>query len=142
MSDVDRRPTAITLKALLGLGWSPVAFGIIPLPGSLRDGPDIYGQISAVTVVAGCAVSIVGLILGMRNRQPEGLNAEALGLAGVFLGCVMYAIALASVPRPRDAVLAIGITVAVAGFAGVQRWMIRRKLKRDKLAPAGVSDES
>lgn len=144
MSDVDRRPTAITLKSLLGLIWTPSALGLVPLPGSLRSGPDLYGVIASVVVVAGCFLSVIGLIWGTKRDEAEGLNVEALGLAGIFLGCGMYAFALATVPRLSDAVLALGICVAVMGFAGVQRVLIRRHLKRRKQPPvvAGADDES
>lgn len=142
MSDVDRRPTAITLKSLLGLIWTPSALGLVALPGSLRNGPDLYGVIASVIVVVGCAVSVIGLVWGMRRNQAAGLNVEALGLTGVFLGCGMYAFALATVPRFSDAILAFGVCVALVGFSGVQRWLIRRHLKRQRLAHLGAGDES
>jgi hypothetical protein len=124
MTDVNRRPTAITYKALIGLMWMPTALGLVPLPGSLENTPGIYGQTCAAAVVIGCIISLVGLVWP-RSRL-TGLTVEQVGLVSIGGGCTLYFVALFGVPRLTDALPAMGFAVAFAVASVVQFILIWR----------------
>lgn len=124
MTDVNRRPTAITYKALIGLMWTPTALGLVPMPGSLANSPRLYAQVCAVAVVVGCLISLVGL-LWLRSRL-TGLTIEQVGLVLIAFGCTMYFVALLSVPNASAALPAMGLTAAFAVGAAVQFFLISR----------------
>ena len=136
--DVDRRPTAMILKAILGYGWSYTAFGVVPLPGSLAAGPQFFGQLAAIVVFGGCVVSIIGLIYGYLVDLFDGLAVEAFGLVGLGLGAAMYAYALTGVADVEQARPACFTSLAIAGYASVQYVLIflhRRRDPREKAKP-------
>lgn len=124
MYEVDRRPTAFAWKLFLLLSSTPVALGVVPLPGSLSDQPSIFGQTAAAAIWMGCLVSLVGLV--WPGRTSNGLYIEQCGLTFISVGCGMYAIALLGVPRFSDALLAFGMSGGIAVAAAVQNWFIRR----------------
>ena len=124
MVDVNRRPTAVVYKAVLGVLWTPTALGLVRLPGSLANGPDMYGRICAAAVVIGCFVSLVGL-LWPRSRL-TGLTIEQVGLVAIGGGCTMYFVALLGVDRPTEALPAMAFVAAFAIGAAVQFFLIVR----------------
>lgn len=128
MTDVNRRPTAITYKALIGLMWTPTMLGLVPMPGSLANSPRGYAQVCATAVVVGCVISLIGL-LWTRSRL-TGLTIEQVGLVSIGGGCTMYFVALFSVPNWTAALPAMGLTAAFAVGAAVQFFLIWRFRKR------------
>lgn len=122
--DVNRRPTAITLKAFLLLATTPTALGLVPLPGSLETGPNIFGQTTAAVAWLGCLVSLVGLL--WRGRKSDSLYIEQAGLTLISVGYGLYAVALCGVSRFSDAALAFGLSAGLALACVVQNWFIGR----------------
>lgn len=139
--DVDRRPTALVLKSIIAFGWSSTAFGASPLPGSLADGPPLFGQLAAICVFAGCAVSVIGLLWGYLIDLLDGLVIEAAGLFALFLGAGMYAYALTTVDNFDQARPACFLSAGIACFAFVQYvliWVHRRRAKKETAARAAA----
>lgn len=126
--DVNRRPTAVTYKAFVLVLWLPTALGLVPLPGSLDASPGLYGQICAWTVVCGAAVSLIGLL--WRGEALTGLRIEQVGLIGIAGGCLLYFIALVGVPKPLEALPAMGFVGAFTAGAVVQFVLIWRFTKQ------------
>lgn len=129
MCDVNRRPTAITLKTFLLICWAPTALGLVPLPGSLERGPGVFGQTSAAATLLGCTVSLVGLL--WFGRKSNGLYLEQAGLVMIFIGCGMYAIALTGVPRFSDALFAFGLSGGFA-IAALTQCIFIGRYRRDR----------
>jgi hypothetical protein len=128
--DVDRRPTAIALKGLLGISSTGAAWGIDALPGALQQAGDM-GQIAASIVWLGCAISIVGLVMGLKGRVITGLAVEQFGLTFLGAGTALCAYALWQAPiKLGDPSLFIGMCVGLTGFCMVQWWLINRHRKR------------
>lgn len=125
--DVNRRPTAIALKGFLLLATTPVALGLVPLPGSLEAGPGVFGQTAAVTAWLGCLVSLIGLL--WRGRLSTSLYIEQAGLTMISVGYALYAVALFTVPKFPDALMAFGLSGGLACAGAVQNWFISRYRK-------------
>lgn len=126
MPDVDRRITAYTLKSVLAISSFTTAVGWSRLPGSLENSPQIFGQTAATTLCLGCILSIIGIWWQKHRRRSTGLILEQMGLVAVFVGCLLYAVALATVPRITDAALALGMSAGLAAAAAGQYFSIRR----------------
>lgn len=129
--DVNRKPTAVTLKSFLLLATTPTAFGLVALPGSLEAGPTIFGQTTALVAWFGCLVSLLGLVWPGRNSN--GLYIEQAGLSLISVGYGLYSVALATVPKFSDAALAFGLSGGLAIACCVQNWFIghyRRQRRR------------
>lgn len=126
--DVDRRPTAVALKGFLLLATTPSALGLVPLPGSLEDGPGIFGQTAAIAAWLGCLVSLIGLL--WRGRKSNGLYIEQAGLTMISVGYGMYAVALLGVAQFSSAAFAFALSGGLAVACVVQNWNIRRFRRR------------
>lgn len=134
LHDVDRRGVAYALKGVLALSSFRQAIGAQRLPGSLENGPDIFGQTAATALCLGCIISIVGIAWqgrrGSRHRL-DGLVIEQFGLVGVFVGCSLYVTALFLAARPVDAAFASGLSF---GLAVAAAWQYRVLSKyRDRM---------
>ena len=128
MCDVNRRPTAITLKAFLLIATTPVAFGFVPLPGSLENGPSIFGQTTALAAWLGCLVSLVGLLWPW--RKSDALYIEQAGLTLMSIGYGLYAVALLGVDQPANASFAFGLSGGLCLACIVQNVVIGRFRRR------------
>lgn len=150
---IDRRPTAVCYKAFLGICSIPTALGFLPLPGSLADGPDVYGRTAAIAICFGCAISLLGLLWPIRSKGRHcldqnltGITIEQVGLVFISVGCGLYAGALLGVHLDqailvlqygggiraflttwfRDVSLAVGMAGGIGLAAAVQLWVIWR----------------
>lgn len=130
---VDRTGTAYALKGVLAIASFRQAIGAVRLPGSLENGPDIFGQTAATTLFLGCVVSVVGIWWQSRKgarHHLDGLVIEQIGLVGVFVGCSLYVIALLFNARPLDAAFAGGLSLGLAVAAAWQYYALRRHRRR------------
>lgn len=154
---VYRDPRAVVLFGVIAVSSVGTALGAVPLPGSLRLVPDLYGQTAAIALFAGSVLAVTGIL--WRNRM-DGLVVEQLGHVIAGVGAALYAIALftaaAGAPLPEaqrmtlfgvllplssDAVLAFGMSLAITGAGVVQWWRIlrfRRRLKQQALSVADL----
>lgn len=122
-----RNEMEVALLAVMAASSTGTAIGLIPLPGSLEDGPSVFGQTAAVTLWAGCLIGLLGI--AWRDRL-DGLVIEQLGMVGVTVGGILYAVALITAAGPwTNAILAIGMSLGVAVAAGVRYWGIYRYLR-------------
>ena len=114
------------------------AIGWTRLPGSLANSPQIFGQTAASALCFGCIVSIIGIWWQKHRRRSSGLIIEQTGLVSLFVGCVLYAVALLTVvARLTDAALAVGMTLGLAVAAAGQYRVIhkhRKAVTSDKAA--------
>lgn len=150
---VYRDPRAVVLFGTIAISTFGTAIGVVPLPGSLRVTPDLYGQTAAIALCAGSVLAVLGIL--WRNRM-DGLVVEQLGHVIAGVGAALYALALFTaaldaplpvekrltlfgvlLPLSSDAVLAFGMSLAIAGAGVVQWWRIlrfRQRLKREALS--------
>lgn len=146
---VYRDPRAVVLFAAIAISSVGTAIGMVPLPGSLQHGPDLFGQTAALALCFGSALAVVGITI--RDRM-DGLVFEQTGHLIAGAGCLLYAVALFTsgeypppssarlyvfghlLPLSSDAVLAFGMSVGIGSACLVQWWRIhifRDRLKRE-----------
>lgn len=128
-SVVDRRPALIGLYAILLISTSGTALGVVPLPGSLRESPDLYGQTTAILMSVGALVGVIGMLWRGKDSR-DALIIEQFGIGSLGLGMVLYAVALMLVPKPSDAILAIAVCVGMSTLMAIQWALIFRFLRR------------
>lgn len=146
---IYRDPRAFVQFLTIAVSSVGTAMGMVPLPGSLQHGPDLFGQTAAIALCFGAVLSCVGMLL--RDRM-DGLVIEQTGHLIAGVGCTLYAIALftagsypppagtrlyifgALMPLSSDAIFAFGMSVGIGAACWVQWWRIhkfRARLKRE-----------
>ena len=136
----SRNAMEICIFAVIALSSSQTALGIRPLPGSLAQGGQVWGQVAASTLCLGCLVALLGLAW---PRRDDGLAIEQLGLALTAIGCLFYAGAVYVLSGFYPAVFAIGFSggialASVVRYVQIEAYVTQRKLAGDAMKPANV----
>jgi hypothetical protein len=126
-----RNPLELSLYVAITLVVFRTAIGAQPLPGSLAEQPDLFGQTSAIFMVGGSLVATIGLL--WRWDRMDAFVIYQAGVGALSPGCLMYALALYWVTNDLSN---IAIVVAVFGGLGVgcvARWFqVNRWWRRER----------
>lgn len=121
----------VTIFATMAVSTSRTAFGLLPLPGSLKNSVDGFGQFTAVLIFAGALLCVIGIL--WRHRD-DGLVIEQFGLAVVGPGCLLYALALWLYTNHAASAFALAMAVGIGLACGVRYFQIQRYITKRKNA--------
>lgn len=115
------------LDGIIGLSSGVYAFGLVALPPSLASSPTL-GRISTVVLFIGCVAALIGYVWPHRD---DGMSIQQGAQPLIFVGAVVYAIALAQTPSPVSNFLLAFAFVAAVGAAAVARWIqLRHRIRQ------------